>query len=219
MSAKDGLSGIVGAWRRGRFSGLASGVAVLFSGYSLYATSLKQPDIQVFVPPVIQYASPGGPNSNFEVFAIPVTLTNDGARTGTVLSMELTVADADNKQVKRFYGGHFGVWTAERARAFQFKPFAPLSLAGHSSQSDSVLFYPRNDEKVLQLVTATGVYHFTLQVTMAEVRHLGIVDRWWWRAPVPTQFDMVLPALDHRAFQTGTLPMHQKEWQTTVGGN
>ena len=172
----------------------------------------------MFVPPVIQYASPYQ-NTNFEVFAIPVTLTNDGARTGTVLSMELDASDAEGKQVKRFYSGHFGNWSVERARTLQFKPFAPISLNGHTSQSDTVLFYPRNEEKVMQLVSATGTYRFALTVQLAETGDLGLLDRLWRRVPAPVEFEMELPVLDHRAFQNGTLPLHHKDWQTTVGGN
>ena len=193
-------------------------LAVIFSAFSMYSTSLKQPELRVFVPPVIQYSSPYQ-NTNFEVFAVPVTITNDGARTGTVLSMELIAIDADKKQVKRFYSGHFGTWSMEKARTFQFKPFAPLSMPGRSSQSDTVLFYPRHDEKVMQLVSAAGTYHFTLKVNLAEVtrfRHArSLVAA---RASTRRIRDDTAGARSPR-LQAGTLAMHQKDWQTSVGGN
>ena len=113
----------------GRAAALLSAVALAFSGYSLWDTSLKSAEVNVFVPPVIQYSSPYQ-NSNFEVFAIPVTMTNDGARTGTVLAMELAVTDPRTKQTKRFYAADFGRWTMEKTRAGAYEPFAPLSLAG-----------------------------------------------------------------------------------------
>ena len=50
---------------------------------------------------VISYASPFQ-NSHFEAFAIPVTTTNEGARTGTVLSMTLTVTDLAKNMSKPF---------------------------------------------------------------------------------------------------------------------
>jgi uncharacterized protein affecting Mg2+/Co2+ transport len=203
---------------RGWWSGFGSVIAVIFSAFSMYSTSLKQPELRVFVPPVIQYSSPYQ-NTNFEVFAVPVTITNEGARTGTVLSLELIATDAEGKQAKRFYSGHFGTWSLEKARTFQFKPFAPMSMPGRSSQSDTVLFYPRHDEKVMQLVSAAGAYKFTLKVNLAEVSDFGLVDRWWRREPEPVTFEMTLPVLDHRAFNTGTLAMHQKDWKTSVGGN
>jgi hypothetical protein len=218
MSNGQSAPGIARIFSRGRWSGIGSAFAVVFSAFSLYSTSLKQPELRVFVPPVIQYSSPYQ-NTNFEVFAVPVTISNEGARTGTVLSIELIASDAARKQVKRFYSGHFGTWSLERAKTFQFKPFAPLSLNGRTSQSDTVLFYPRHDEKVMQLVSAAGTYHFTLKINVAEVADFGFLDRWWRREPASVEFEMVLPVLDHRAFQNGTLALHQKDWQTSVGGN
>lgn len=218
MNASEQARGWSRVLRPGRLSSLGSVFAVCLSGYSMYATSLKQPDLRIFVPPVIQYSSPYQ-NTNFEVFAVPVTITNDGARTGTVLSLELIVRDAEGKLTKHFYSGHFGTWSMEKARTFQLKPFAPLSMPGRSSQSDTVLFYPRHDEKVMQLVSTAGTYRFTLKVNLAEVADFGIVDRWWRRDPAPVEFEMTLPVLDHRAFNTGTLAMHQKDWKTSVGGN
>jgi hypothetical protein len=54
-------------------SDIAAAVAVLFSAYSLWQSSLRPAVFDVFVPPVIGYASPFQ-NSNFEAFAIPVTI-------------------------------------------------------------------------------------------------------------------------------------------------
>jgi hypothetical protein len=58
-----------------------SAIALLFSGYSLWDTSLKAADLRAFVPPVIQFPAPYH-NSNFEVIAVPITLTNEGAPLG-----------------------------------------------------------------------------------------------------------------------------------------
>jgi PIN domain nuclease of toxin-antitoxin system len=59
-----------------RISTVASTIAILFSAYSMWETSLKRAELKVFVPPVIRYASPLQ-NSNFEVFSIPVTIANE----------------------------------------------------------------------------------------------------------------------------------------------
>jgi len=83
----------------------------------------------VFVPPAIQYSAPYQ-NSNFEVIAVPLTLTNEGARTATVLAMELSVTDPRTKQTKHFYAANFGRWTMERTRTGAYEPFAPISLGG-----------------------------------------------------------------------------------------
>ena len=74
--------------RGGTLSAAISVLALVFSGYSLRDSSLKASDLKVFVPPVIQFSAPYN-NSNFEVIEVPVTLLNDGGRTGTVLSMDL----------------------------------------------------------------------------------------------------------------------------------
>ena len=85
----------------GKVATLVALVALAFSAYSLWETSLKQPDVRIFVPPVIQFSAPYN-NSNFEVIAIPVTFANEGARTATVLSMELAVTDPRTSQTKLF---------------------------------------------------------------------------------------------------------------------
>jgi hypothetical protein len=53
----------------------------------LWESSLRPADIHLYVPPVIQFAAPYQ-NSNFEMIAIPLTVANEGAQTGTLLSME-----------------------------------------------------------------------------------------------------------------------------------
>lgn len=199
-----------------KISAYASAIAVVFSGYSLFETSLRQPDLTVFVPPVIQYSSPYQ-NSNFEVLAIPVTILNEGARTGTILSMDLTVQDAAKTKTKRFYSADLGNWTMEKARGFGLKPFSPIALAGKASQTEVILFYPRREETVQQLVNEVGSYRFTLQLNTARAEDFWLLDRLWQHPPKPVSFEMTLPVLDHRAFNTGTLPMYQKDFQTTVG--
>ena len=49
---------------------------------------LKQPELGVHVSPVVHYTRDA--NGNFEVFAIPLTIANHGARDGTVLDIDLT---------------------------------------------------------------------------------------------------------------------------------
>ena len=79
---------------------IGAAAALLISLYNLWQTSLKSARLKVFVPAVIQYSSPYT-NSNFEVFAIPVTLVNEGAKSGTVLAIELEVTDPRTQAVKR----------------------------------------------------------------------------------------------------------------------
>jgi hypothetical protein len=159
--------------------------------------------VQIFVPPVIQYASPYQ-NSNFEMIAVPVTLTNEGARTATILSMQLAVTDPRTKQTKHFYAADFGRWTMERTRSGAYEPFAPLSLAGRSSRTEQVLFYTRgDDQKPNQLIEAVGPYSFELIFDVAESN-----------AKPTVKFDRSLLFYDARAFNDRTLPMYGADWQS-----
>src|SRR5882724_10310599 len=163
----------------GWVSAAFSAAAVLFSAYSLWESRLKQSDLRVFVPAVIEYSAPYQ-NSNFEAIIIPVTISNEGARTGTVLSLELDVTDPKTNLTKRFYAANFGRWTMERTRSGAYQAFAPMALAGHSSRTESVLFYTRGDEeKPGQLIRETGPYGFTLRLEEAADDR-GLFD-WLWR--------------------------------------
>lgn len=202
-----------GALEGGRAAALLSAVALAFSGYSLWDTSLKSAELHVFVPPVIQYASPYQ-NSNFEVLAIPVTMTNEGARTGTVLAMELAVTDPRTNQTKRFYAADFGRWTMEKTRSGAYEPFAPISLAGRSSRTEQVLFYPRGEEeKPNELVRELGPYAFKLTLDLAEEGGEGNKGG---GGGVSVSFERDLKFYDARSFQNGTIPMYAKDWRSTT---
>jgi hypothetical protein len=107
-------------------------VALVFSGYSLYATVLKQPVLGVYQPPLIYMYRQG----SHDVFAIPITVSNDGARRGTVLSFDLKVTQPDTRTTMKFQNRQFGASPGVGARLF-----TPITIAGRSSFSDVVLFY------------------------------------------------------------------------------
>jgi hypothetical protein len=197
----------------GTLAAIVSAIALAVSGYSLWETSLKKADVRLFVPPVIQYTAPYQ-NSNFEVIAVPVTLTNEGARTATILSMELAVTDPRTKATKHFYAADFGRWTMERTRSNAYDPFAPISLAGRTSRTEQVLFYTRGEEeKPDQLVREPGPYTMTLSLEQAEEGGgLG-----FGAGPAPSvTFVRELRFYDARAFTNGTLPMLAKDWRTAA---
>ena len=198
----------------GRVAAVVSAIALTFSAYSLWETSLKAPDIRIFVPPVIHYASPYN-NSNFEVISIPVTLTNEGARTGTVLAIDLEVSEGHGKDIKRFYAADIGRWSMERTRSQAYQHFAPVALAGRSSRTDNILFYPKGEgEKPQQVVREGNDVHFKLAVDIAEPDDWGILDRIWKRTAPSVAFVRKLRFFDARSFQNGTIPMDAKDWKT-----
>jgi len=211
-SAAEVSTQMASATYGGAFAAVLSGLALAFSGYSLWETSLRQADVRMFVPPVIQYTAPYQ-NSNFEVIAVPVTLTNEGARTATVLSMELAITDPRTSATKRFYAADFGRWTMEKTRSGAYEPFAPISLAGRTSRTEQVLFYTRGEEeKPEQLIREPGTYNFKLTLEQAEepggLRLMGA-------GPPSVTFERDLRFYDARAFQNGTIPLYAKDWRSS----
>ena len=198
--ASQAASGLEG----GKLAIVLSATAMCFSAYSLWDTSLKAADLHTFVPPVIQFAAPYQ-NSNFEVIAVPITLSNEGARTATVLSMELSVTDPRTKATKKFYAADFGRWTMERTRSGAYEPFAPISLAGRTSRIESVLFYTRgDDQKPNELIREVGPYQFTLTLDVAESREKPTVA-----------FERSLLFYDARAFNERTIPLYSSDWRSS----
>jgi hypothetical protein len=198
-------------------SDIAAAVALVFSAYSLWQSSLRPPALQIFVPPVIAYASPLQ-NSNFEALMIPVTITNEGAQTGTILSATLVVTDLAKKASKRFYSANFGQWTNEKFRSGEFQPFAPISIPGRTSLSNVVQFYARTEEPVMQIVSAAGRFQFAITLDTSASGKLGLLGRLLAKRTRPLVFEMLLPQLDHRAFNSGagTVMLHQEKWQSST---
>lgn len=196
---------------------LLSAVAVIFSGYSLWDTALKSADLRVYVPRVIYYAAPYT-NTNFEMIQVPVTITNEGAQTGTVLHLDLAVTDPRTKQTKHFYAAETGVWSMERTRTRSYTGFAPLSLAGRESRTESILFYTRgDDERPEQIIREVGPYEFTLTATLAkETGGLGtLVGKAEETKPISVTFERMLPFYDARSFENGTIFMPSKDWTSS----
>jgi hypothetical protein len=207
-------------WVSGRsFSAVISALALVFSGYSLWDSSLKAPDLQVFVPPVIQFSAPYN-NSNFEVIEVPITLLNDGGRTGTVLSMELEVTNEKSKEQKHFYAANFGRWNMEKARSLAFDAFAPIPLPGKASKTETVLFFTDGPkQKPDQLIREPGIYNFRLVLDKAEVRDFGPLDGLFHHGPAQVTFSMELRDYDARAFTVGTLPLYSTTGRSAKGGD
>lgn len=193
-----------------------SAIAFLFSGVSFYMSALQQADLAVYVPPVLQYARDSG--GEIDVFALPVTIANNGANTGAVLAMELlveTAKDSAEPRSKTFYSAFVG----EHPRDNQAtnKAFAPIAVAGRATFSETIRFYPQGNPlpKVLQ---DAGDYRFTLRLTVATPSEPTWVDRIVAvQAPAPLTFTRTLPYLSdqHLGFRRGTIAMHAKDWKPT----
>ena len=173
---ESGLTGMAGfpaisrlASRGNRLATLVSAFAFAFSGVSLYETVIKQPKLSIYVPPVLQYGHDDG--GNLELFAIPITINNDGARSGTVLAMELQVENlapaGDLPKSKNFYSAYLGEHSKNIDQSN--RAFAPLSVAGRASASETIRFYPQGNP-LPHIAQDAGSFRFTLKLTTAVAK-------------------------------------------------
>jgi hypothetical protein len=183
---------------------LFSAVAVGASCVSVYVTTLQAAQLEVYLPPAFQYAMDG----EGENFTIPITIANGGARSGTVISMELEVRDAKTNATQRFYSAYLGG-----------RQFGPVAILGNTVFSDTVRFYPvaftRQGEDRKRAVSGEGEYTFRLKVNTAAPSDPSLLDRLQGRAQPPeVTVQMILPVLDHR----GVMQMRSKDWMAMAGG-
>jgi hypothetical protein len=167
---------------------ILSAVALVLSAFSLYESSFKTAEIEIFVPPVIHYARDSG--GDVELFAIPITVTNSGARTGTVLSMQLEVEDLKSHKTKRYYSAYLGEHQVNPGATN--RSFAPLSIAGRETFTDTVRFYPVGNP-LPKLAEEAGDFRFTLTLVTAAPAHPDLIDRYLAKAPEPVAFERTLP--------------------------
>src|SRR5215470_17979200 len=149
-SANDVATHAVAHAEGGRAAAVISAIALAFSAYSLWETSLKQADLSPYVTGVITYERDTSddeyiqPAGGFEVLAVPVTIANGGARDGAILALQLDVRNPNTSLSARLEG----TYTADAAyfanpRGKRPKtPFSALVIAGRSAWTGTVLFYP-----------------------------------------------------------------------------
>ena len=132
--------------------------------------------------------------------------------------MTLVVTNLATNVSKRFYSADLGQWSIEKAArgiSARLRRSRCQAAAGHT---DVVLFHARTDETVMQIVRAAGRFRFMLTLDVAGSEDFGFLDRLWRSPPEPLRFEMVLPEPHHRAFTSGsgTVALHQKDWQSSV---
>jgi hypothetical protein len=186
---------------------ILSAVALVLSAFSLYESSFKTAEIEIFVPPVIHYARDSG--GDVELFAIPITVTNSGARTGTVLSMQLEVEDLKSHKTKRYYSAYLGEHQVNPDATS--RSFAPLSMAGRETFTDTVRFYPVGNP-LPKLAEEAGDFRFTLTLVTAEPAHPDLIDRYLAKAPGAIAFERTLPWVSEEQLGSRriTIAMHEK---------
>jgi hypothetical protein len=198
----------------GMLATIFSAAALGFSGFSFYMSVLQGADLEVYLPPTIHYARDGG--GDVELFAIPVTIANDGARTGTVLSIELEVEKIKDKQTKRYYSAFLGEHPRD-SNALN-RQFAPLSIAGRAVFTETVRFYPAGNP-LPAVVDEEGEYRFRIKLNTATPPEPGWLDRVAGRVdPKPVTFEMTLPWFSEQqlGMRRATIAMHSRDWQPTA---
>jgi hypothetical protein len=200
---------IVNSGYGGLHATILSGFALVLSAFSLYEASFKIADLETYVSPVIQYARDGG--GDIEVFVVPITVTNSGARTGTVLSMELNVENVTTKQAKRYYSALLGEHQVDDSAPN--RSFAPLSIAGHGTFSDTVRFYPVGNP-LPHLADDAGDFRFSLKLLTALPAKPDLIDRLLGKNPPPVSFERTLPWISEQQLGSRriTIPMPEKGW-------
>jgi len=181
--------------RGGWITVVVSGVALIGSLFSMWQTTLKQPQISFYVSENIQYTrDPYGP---FEVLAVPITIANGGARDGAVLSMQLMVKNMGTGRTEKFRAAYtadaqyFGGRDDLAGRIKRPKtPFAPLSVAGRSAYTGTVLFY-RSEGGEKNLIEASSDIEMTLTLVVP---------------PADNQFDKLLTELPQPAVLRAQVP-------------
>ncbi len=195
----------------GLLATVLSGFALVISGLSYYESTMKSAELSVYVPPMIHYARDG----DNDVFNVPITIANDGARNGTVLNMELEVenlrSDAPKKKA-RFHSAFIGEFPRDE-KALN-RSFAPLSISGHGTFTETVRFYPMDINPLPFVVDDKGDYRFTLTVTTAKAGNPGLLEAALRTDPKPLKFELRLSFLSdqHLTFRRGTIAMHNKNW-------
>jgi hypothetical protein len=172
-----GYSALVGGGKA--VATVISGVALLFSGFSLWESTLKQADLNVYVTGVVayerdltadEYILPAG---GFEVFAVPITIANSGARDGAVLAMQLYASNPKTGMTGRFEATYTAdaAYFANAGTKRPKTPFSALVIAGRSAWTGTVLFYPvsyGNDDKALTPLRKVAAFNDALRKKYAS---------------------------------------------------
>jgi|KBSSwiStaDraftv2_1062776.scaffolds.fasta_scaffold16054_1 hypothetical protein len=135
----------------GRITAIGTVVALVFSAFSLWETSLKQAELSVHVPGVVTYARDTTasvetrPSGGFEVLAVPVTIANGGARDAAVVALKLDVKNLKTGLSARFeatYTAEPSFFNPEFKAPRTKTPFSALVVAGRSAWRGTIVFYP-----------------------------------------------------------------------------
>jgi hypothetical protein len=163
----------------GGVTSIVSAVALLFSAYSLWETSLKQADLSVYVTGIISYGRDTSDNNDvlpvggFEVLALPITIANGGARDAAILSLQLDVKNLKTGLSARFEGTYTAEAAYFAAGPRPKTPFSALVIAGRTAWTGTVLFYPVSYSNGKSLTPVTKVRDFNDELRKKYANEMG----------------------------------------------
>jgi hypothetical protein len=162
----------------GRVAATISAIALVFSAYSLWETSLKQAELSVYATGVATYERDLSadeyvqPSGGFEVFAVPITIANSGARDAPVLALQLDVNNPKTGLTARFEATYTAdaAYFANSGTKRPKMPFSALVIAGRSAWTGTVLFYPvsYSNGKALTPVRKVAAFYSELRTKYAS---------------------------------------------------
>lgn len=168
--------------------------ALLLSAVSLYQTVLKQANLNLFVPETITYTRDA--EGNYEVFILPLTITNSGARDGVVSSLKLVGTNKQTGETIVFKASYLAkaeyfmppTSTGQTKVAQRPKePYSPIPIAGYSGFGGNILFYPETRSKKA-FMPGEGEYDFVLTSKSSAVEQNSFLDNLWKHESKPIKF-------------------------------
>jgi hypothetical protein len=134
-------------------------LALALSFWSLYETVLKEARPAPHVGAVMYYVRDA---EGVEAFAVPITITNQGARGAVITALDLQVSQAKPGAAAAAFASAYVSSGGNLARDRQ--PFSPLSIAGRGAYAGLVIFQPHDLKSSPQPVVAQGseTYRFCL---------------------------------------------------------
>jgi hypothetical protein len=185
----------------GRWAVAISLLALVLSAFSLYETNLKQARPVLHVGAVMYYArDPEG----VEAFAVPVTITNRGARDAIVTALELRAAQSTPGAVATLFAGSY--LAVGNSLSKDRQPFTPLSLPGRGSYTGIVVFQAA-DLKIPSTPTVTRggeTLRFCARARAETSQdYLAPLDALLAAAPSALTFEAELPWFAAKALDAG----------------
>lgn len=201
------------------FAIIISALALIVSSISLYYSVLKRPEFHIYIPKNLLYRQD---TDGTEIFVIPITVANHGSRDGAVVDFKMTVMEGGKTKGKTaVYSARYfadedyfaGANTINKntkqpeKRERPKSPFAPISVSGHTAYSNTILFYPADEDRN-QLITQGGRYLITIEATTHFNKDLGVVDEWLQGEIKPISFEVELDKYDsEKLFYGNTLTL------------